>query len=132
MEETKQMIPLAVAAGAQALHVSGYGAGSYITTAPIPDTAAFLVPLAEEIKKLTTVSVIAVGRLDIELGEKIVAEGKADLIAIGRRLLADPHLPNKMAEGRDGEINPCIGCMERIERPVFDESFLSLWPSSIS
>ena len=121
IEETKQMVPLVVDAGAQALHVSAYGAGSYITTAPIPDTPGFLVPLAEEVKKLTKVPVIAVGRLDLELGERILEEGKADLIAIGRRLLADPDLPNKVAEGRLDEVNPCIGCMECIERLAFDE-----------
>jgi 2,4-dienoyl-CoA reductase-like NADH-dependent reductase (Old Yellow Enzyme family)/thioredoxin reductase len=121
IEETKQMIPLVVEAGAQALHVSGYGAGSYITTAPISDTAGFLVPVAEELKKLTSVPVIAVGRLDLELGERILEEGKADFIAIGRRLLADPDLPNKVAEGRLDEVVPCIGCMECIERLAFDE-----------
>ncbi len=116
IEETKQVVPLAVEAGAQAIHVSGYGAGSYITTAPISDTPGFLVPLAEAVKKLTNVPVIAVGRLDLELGERILEEGKADLIAIGRRLIADPDLPNKMAEGSFNEIIPCIGCMECIER----------------
>jgi 2,4-dienoyl-CoA reductase-like NADH-dependent reductase (Old Yellow Enzyme family)/thioredoxin reductase len=121
IEETKQMVPLVVEAGAQALHVSGYGVGSYITTAPISDTPGFLVPLATEVKKLTNVPVIAVGRLDLELGERILEEGKADLIAIGRRLLADPDLPNKTAEGRLGEVTPCIGCMECIERLAFDE-----------
>jgi 2,4-dienoyl-CoA reductase-like NADH-dependent reductase (Old Yellow Enzyme family)/thioredoxin reductase len=121
IEETKQMVPLVVEAGAQALHVSGYGVGSYITTAPISDTPGFLVPLAVEVKKLTNVPVIAVGRLDLELGEKIIEEGQADLIAIGRRLLADPDLPNKTAEGRLGEVTPCIGCMECIERLAFDE-----------
>jgi len=121
IEETKQMVPLAIEAGAQALHVSGYGAGSYITAAPISDTAGFLVPLAEELKKLANVPVIAVGRLDLELGEKILEEGKADFIAVGRRLLADPDLPNKVAEGRLNEVVPCIGCMECIERLVFDE-----------
>ncbi len=116
IEETKQVVPPVVEAGAQAIHVSGYGAGSYVTTAPISDTPGFLVPLAEEVKKLTNVPVIAVGRLDLELGERILEEGKADLIAIGRRLIADPDLPNKMAEGRLDEIIPCTGCMECIER----------------
>jgi 2,4-dienoyl-CoA reductase-like NADH-dependent reductase (Old Yellow Enzyme family)/thioredoxin reductase len=121
IEETKQMVPLVVEAGAQALHVSGYGAGSYITTAPISDTPGFLVPLAEEVKKLTNVPVIAVGRLDLELGERVLEEGKADFIAVGRRLLADPDLPNKTAEGKLDEVTPCIGCMECIERLAFDE-----------
>jgi 2,4-dienoyl-CoA reductase-like NADH-dependent reductase (Old Yellow Enzyme family)/thioredoxin reductase len=121
IEETRQMVRLVAEAGAQAFHVSGYGAGSYITSAPIPDTAGFLVPLAEEVKKLTKVPVIAVGRLDLQLGEKILEEGKADFIAIGRRLLADPDLPNKVAEGRLNEVTACIGCMECIERLAFDE-----------
>jgi len=121
IEETNQMVPLVVEAGAQALHVSGYGAGSYITAAPISDKPGFLVSLAEEVKKLTKVPVIAVGRLDLELGEQILEEGKADFIAIGRRLLTDPDLPNKAAEGRLSEVVPCIGCMECIERLVFDE-----------
>jgi len=119
IEETKQVVSLAVEAGAQAIHVSGYGAGSSITTAPIADTPGFLVPLAEEVKKVTSVPVIAVGRLDLELGEKILEEGKADLIAVGRRLMADPELPNKVAEGRFDEVNPCTGCMECIERLAF-------------
>jgi 2,4-dienoyl-CoA reductase-like NADH-dependent reductase (Old Yellow Enzyme family)/thioredoxin reductase len=121
IEETKQMVPLVVKAGAQALHVSGYGVGSYITTAPIADTPGFLIPMAEEVKKLTNVPVIAVGRLDLELGERILEQGKADLIAIGRRLLADPELPNKAAEGRLDEVNSCIGCMECIERLALDQ-----------
>ena len=120
IEETKQVVPLVVGAGAQAIHVSGYGAGSYITSAPIADTPGFLVPLAEQVKKITSVPVITVGRLDVELGEKILGEGKADLIAIGRRLIADPDLPNKSAEGRLAEIIPCIGCMECIDRLFFD------------
>lgn len=116
IEETRQAVPIVVEAGAQAIHVSGYGAGSYITSAPIVDTPGFLVPLADEVKKLTRVPVIAVGRLDVELGERILEAGKADLIAIGRRLLVDPYLPNKAAEGRVDEIVPCIGCMECIQR----------------
>jgi len=116
IDETKQVVPMAVDAGAQAIHVSAYAAGSYVTKAPIADTPGFLVSLAEEVKKVTSVPVIAVGRLDPEIGERILEEGKADLISIGRRLMADPELPNKAAEGRLDEINPCIGCMECIER----------------
>jgi 2,4-dienoyl-CoA reductase-like NADH-dependent reductase (Old Yellow Enzyme family)/thioredoxin reductase len=116
IEETKQLIPMLVEVGTRSIHVSGYGAGSYATTAPISDTPGILVPLAEEVKKLTDVPVIIVGRLDLELGEKILEEGKADLIAIGRRLIADPELPNKVAEGSFDEVIPCISCMECIER----------------
>jgi len=62
IEETRQMVPMAVAAGAQAVHVSAYAAGSDVTKAPIADTPGFLVPLSAEVKKVTSVPVIAVGR----------------------------------------------------------------------
>ncbi|MFP3898559.1 MAG: FAD-dependent oxidoreductase [Dehalococcoidia bacterium] len=120
MEETRQVVPMAVEAGAQAIHVSGYGAGSYITAAPIADTPGFMVPLAEEVKKLTHVPVIAVGRLDLELGERLLQQGKADLVAIGRPLLADPELPHKTAQGLLDEVLPCINCLECIQRLAFD------------
>ena len=118
IEETVQIVPMLVEAGACAIHVSGYGAGSSAIRAPIADRPGFLVPLAEMVKKVTTVPVIAVGRLDAKLGEQVLSEGKADFIAIGRRLMADPELPDKSAEGRFDEINPCINCMDCIERPV--------------
>jgi 2,4-dienoyl-CoA reductase-like NADH-dependent reductase (Old Yellow Enzyme family)/thioredoxin reductase len=71
------------------------------------------VPLAEEIKKAVDIPVIVVGKLgDPLLAEKVIQEGKADLIAMGRQLLADPELPNKVREGRLQDIRPCIYCNE--------------------
>lgn len=119
IEETRELIPLLVEAGTCAIHVSGYGAGPFITTAPIADSPGALAPLAEEVKRLTDVPVFAVGRLDCELGVELLEAGKADLIALGRRLMADPCLPRKMREGRPDEVRPCIGCMECIERLLF-------------
>ncbi len=116
IDESRKVVPLAVKAGAQAIHASAYAAFSFITKAPLPDIPAYLVPLAEEVKKVTKVPVIAVGRLDLKIGEKALVEGKADLIAIGRRLIADPDLPKKTAEGHLDEIKTCIGCFECIER----------------
>ena len=118
IEETKKTVPMFVEAGANAVHVSAYGAYSFAIRAPICDIPGFLIPLSEEVKKVTSVPVIAVGRLDAELGEQILEQGKADFISIGRRLMADPELPNKTAAGRMDEITPCINCMECIERPV--------------
>ncbi len=116
IEETKRVVPLLVDAGAQAIHVSAYGAGSYSTKAPLPDTPGFLLPLAAEVKKITTVPVLAVGRLSLEIGEQAVIDGKADLITLGRRLIADPEIPNKTRDGRLDDIQPCIGCMVCIEK----------------
>jgi len=44
------------------------------------------------------------------MGESVLREGKADLIAIGRALIADPELPNKVREGRAEGVLPCIVC----------------------
>lgn len=118
IEETKQMVPALEAVGSDAIHVSGYGAYSSAIRAPICDIPGYLVLTAAEIKKISRVPVIAVGRLDMDLGESLLKEEKADFIAIGRRLIADPEYPNKAATGRFADIIPCINCMECIERLV--------------
>jgi 2-enoate reductase len=59
------------------------------------------------------VPVTAVGKLGYpDLAEAALREGKADLIMLGRPLLADPQWPNKAYAGRVDEIRPCIGCQE--------------------
>ncbi|MHC1581523.1 MAG: oxidoreductase, partial [Candidatus Syntropharchaeia archaeon] len=74
------------------------------------------VYLAEAIKKVVSVPVMAVGRINNpELAEKILQEGKADLICMGRPLLADPEFVKKTAEGRPEEIRKCIACQRCFE-----------------
>jgi 2,4-dienoyl-CoA reductase (NADPH2) len=69
------------------------------------------VPLAAAVKKVVSIPVIAIGRLDPELGEYILRRVKADFISFNRRLMADPELPNKLAEGRPDDIRPCTSCI---------------------
>jgi 2,4-dienoyl-CoA reductase (NADPH2) len=59
---------------------------------------------------MVSIPVMVVGRLDPILGEQILREGKADFIAMTRRLQADPDLPNKVAAGRLEDIAPCTAC----------------------
>lgn len=68
-------------------------------------------PLAGGIKKVVKIPVISTGRLDPELGEKLLREGKVDFINMNRRLMADHDLPNKIKEGRLEDIVPCTACM---------------------
>ncbi len=69
------------------------------------------VYLAEGIKKTVDVPVIAVGRInDPTLADRILQEERADLIAMGRALLADPDLPEKARNGAFEDITPCIAC----------------------
>jgi 2,4-dienoyl-CoA reductase (NADPH2) len=69
------------------------------------------MPLAAAIKKVVSVPVINVGRLDPELGEKGIRRGIMDFISLNRRLLADPELPNKIAAGRLEDVRPCTACL---------------------
>ena len=69
-----------------------------------------LVELAEMVKRAVNIPVIAVGKLGYpKLAESVLQEGRADFIALGRPLLADPEWPNKVKEGRLEDIRPCIG-----------------------
>jgi len=79
---------------------------------PAPDKPmGTFAHLAEAIKKKVTIPVVAVGRINIpEVAEAILVEGKADLVAIGRQLIADPFWPNKVAAGQIEDIVPCISC----------------------
>lgn len=69
------------------------------------------LPMAAAIKQAVAVPVISVGRLDWNIGERAIAEGKVDIISLNRRLLADPGLPKKVLAGDTRDINPCNSCM---------------------
>ncbi len=79
--------------------------------------AGQMIPLASQMKKAANIPVIAVGSLDPRTAEKVLQDGKADMIAFGRALIADPFMPEKLAEGRQEDIRPCIrgneGCISR-------------------
>ncbi|MBI2847347.1 MAG: FAD-dependent oxidoreductase, partial [Chloroflexi bacterium] len=72
--------------------------------------------LAEGVKKAVQIPVITVGKITPELGEKILQDKKADFIAMGRALVSDPYLPEKVASGRMEDIIPCISCNECLDR----------------
>ncbi|MFC1981801.1 FAD-dependent oxidoreductase [Chloroflexota bacterium] len=70
----------------------------------------FNVSGSAAIKKAVTIPVIVAGGLGPEVGEKILRQGKADFICVGRPLIADSELPNKAASGRLEDIAPCVYC----------------------
>ncbi len=85
--------------------------GEKLPRPPMAHPRGFLVPLAAEIKKVVNIPVMAVGWMSPETGEQALREGKIDMVVIGRPLLADPEIPNKLASGRLEDIRPCIGCL---------------------
>jgi 2,4-dienoyl-CoA reductase-like NADH-dependent reductase (Old Yellow Enzyme family)/thioredoxin reductase len=110
LEETQIVAQLAEKAGVDAIHVSAHPVGPG-RRPPMAQPPCAFVPLAEGIKKVVSVPVIAVSRIPPELGESVLQEGKVDFIAIGRGLLADPHMLEKVTSGREEDVAPCICCM---------------------
>lgn len=81
-----------------------------ITTALAPHL--YNVHLSEKVKKAVKIPVVTVGAItNPDEAERIIEEGKADAVALGRALLADPEWPNKARYGRADEIRPCIRCL---------------------
>ncbi|HEX75300.1 MAG TPA: FAD-dependent oxidoreductase [Dehalococcoidia bacterium] len=99
--------------GVDCLHVSaGAYESMYRFVLPASALPGSIVYLAEEIKKAVGIPVIAVGKINTpEFGEKILSQKKADLVSIGRALMADPEFARKAKEGRAEDIRPCIACM---------------------
>ena len=112
IEETKAIAMILENAGIDIINVS---AGTYASSEVIIPTYnikhGWNVNSAEEIKKVCSIPVITVGRInDPIIAESIIKSGKADFVAMGRASLADPELPNKAKEGRFEDIRQCIGC----------------------
>ena len=117
LEDNKLIAQRLESAGVDALSVSAgiYESppwyGRIFPTMGMPEGCN--VPLAAEIKKVINIPVIVAGKLGNPLlAEEVLKDGKADLIAVGRPLLADPELPRKAAEGRLDDIRPCLYCNE--------------------
>jgi 2,4-dienoyl-CoA reductase (NADPH2) len=76
--------------------------------------------LAKGVKQAVSIPVISSNRYsDPLLAEQMLRRGVADLIAMGRPLIADPELPRKMAEGRVDEINSCVACNQGCFDSIF-------------
>ncbi|PRI14368.1 FAD-dependent oxidoreductase [Mycobacterium shigaense] len=116
--ETARMAPELVAAGVDAFHVSG-GVIDRLVTGMVnsaDDGDALNVGAAAAVKQVVDVPVIVVGRIhDPERAERILAEGRADFIAMGRPLLADPELPRKIQTGQAHRVRSCISCENCID-----------------
>lgn len=113
LEDAKTTALLAQAAGADAITVSAYhetslGAGH--SASHTPQKPGNLLDNAAQIKALLTIPVISAGRVEPEVAEQRMAAGELDFIAMGRKLLADPELPNKVLTGSIKDVLPCIYC----------------------
>lgn len=107
-------------AGADAVHVShGIAIHSYFSE------SGFNLKYVRRVKEVVSIPVIGVGRLnDPALIASALESGDLDFAALGRESVCDPHLPEKIREGRLDEILTCTGCMQRCLYPAsFEEGF---------
>lgn len=111
LEDACRVAELSEAAGADAVHVSLYAnpsKGIGFTEAHATHIPGRFLELGAAVKKRVGIPVISVGRLSPDAAERAIADGKADFVAMGRKLLADPDLPNKLAAGEPEKIRPCM------------------------
>ena len=100
-------------AGADAIDVSAYGntsKGIAFTEAPLVHEPGGFLNFVKMAKKELTIPIIAVGRIELDVAEKGLRNNEFDFLAMGRKILADPDLPNKIISGREQLIRPCIYC----------------------
>jgi 2,4-dienoyl-CoA reductase-like NADH-dependent reductase (Old Yellow Enzyme family)/NADPH-dependent 2,4-dienoyl-CoA reductase/sulfur reductase-like enzyme len=104
---------LVEAAGVDAITVSAYhdgGQGKLHSASNIPHEPETNIPAAAAIKAAVGVPIIASGRVEPEAGDKHIGAGTYDFLAMGRKLLADPALPRKLAGNAPDSVRPCIYC----------------------
>jgi 2,4-dienoyl-CoA reductase (NADPH2) len=111
--DTQRLAPLLVDAGVNCFHISG-GVGDSNTTQIITGPEfdrGYNVVAATAIKQVVDVPVMAVGQnMDPFFIEELIKDGRVDMVAMGRALLADPDFPRKVQKGRTKEINRCNLC----------------------
>ena len=124
LEDAKAVARLAQIAGADAVSVSAYAAttsGVAFTEAPLVQKPGAFLEWTAAIKQCVSIPVIAVGRIEPEVGESAIAAQHCDFIAMGRKLLADPQLPNKLLSGQVQAVRPCIYCYVCVSQIFINE-----------
>ena len=124
LEETIQFINWAAEAGVDAADLSRGNAMSLATVYEVPPynlEPGFNMDNIAAVKAGISIPVIGVGRVNTpDVADKLIREGKIDMIAVGRGQLVDPEWCNKAKEGRDDEIRRCIGCTQGCYDKVVD------------
>lgn len=114
------LAPRLVSAGVDVIHASVgvYSTPGQLSIASMDTPEGFNLFRARAIKEVAGVPVIGVGRVTLEMAEKALAEGDADLISFGRQHLTDPDFITKAKEGRFEDIRMCVacnqGCIDRL------------------
>ena len=118
LEESREFARLAEQAGYDAISISAGSPHYEATIHTLYSPPKLLVPIAAAIKSEVSFPVMVAGRLDAELGQEVLAAGEADFIAMGRALMADPGLPDKVRAGHPEDVRPCPCLLDCVNRGV--------------
>ncbi|MCB1679905.1 MAG: FAD-dependent oxidoreductase [Halioglobus sp.] len=113
LADAKRTARMLEQAGVDALTVSAYHDGSMgimQSESNIPHVPERMVGNAIAIKQCVSIPIITAGRIEPRSADKHIASGHFDLLGMGRKILADPDLPNKVAAGNLHDIRPCVYC----------------------
>ncbi len=120
-EETPVIAKAYEEAGVDMISVTGGWHESRVPQLPMELPRAAYSYLALNVKKAVSVPVMASNRItDPASAEKIIKDGCADMVNLGRVLIADPEWPEKALEGRSDEIRPCTACSQGCTDQVFN------------
>lgn len=113
IEDAKAAAKMVEAAGANAITVTAYhetGNGKLHSESHTPHIDGWNLPYAAQLKQAVSIPVIGSGRVEADLADRTIGKNELDFVAMGRKLLADPHLPNKLKAGQPESVRPCIYC----------------------
>jgi thioredoxin reductase len=132
VNDTRQIARLLEKEGADALHISACNAASvFLNHPPYYVAEGVFVHLAEAVKSEVDIPVITVGRIrNPVMADQIIQDQKADLVSMGRALIADPRLPEKAKQGQFDDIIPCISCNKCIQTLRVDAVRCSVNPET--
>lgn len=125
LEETVEICKAMEKAGIDCFDVSGGLQATYlysIMPGNLPGMEGFMMPSARAIKAAVSVPVIGAGGIrTAEYAEQLLEDGTADMISFGRAFIAEPEFANKVFEGRESEIRPCLSCLYCFARTGKDQ-----------
>lgn len=104
---------MAEAAGADAITATTYhetGQGALHSESHTPHTPDFNLKATARMRAAVRIPVLGSGRVEPDSADRAIGKGELDFVAMGRKLLADPDLPNKLLAGRPDAVRPCIYC----------------------
>ncbi len=111
LEDTKKMAPMLEQAGVCQIDVMAGWHNANVAMIQTQVPQASWAHLAHGVKSVVNIPVAAGTQIqDPEVAEKVLADGRADMIYMARALVAEPELPLKLRLGRRNEIRPCMNC----------------------